>query len=77
VTDQKPGSPHPKGTSRDTSGRYTYTVQSAGYRRFGDAAERLRTSELAHSWSEFDGIQLPVVFYTLQGVQAAVNEADS
>ncbi len=77
MTDQKPGSPHPKGTSRDTSGRYTYTVQSAGYRRFGDAAERLRTSGLAHSWSEFDGIQLPVVFYALQGVHAAVNEADS
>ena len=39
--------------------------------------ERLCASGLAHSWSEFDGIQLPVVFYALQGVQAPVNEADS
>ncbi len=77
MTDHKPRSAHPKGTSQNTTGRYTYTVQSAGYARFGDAAERLRTSGLAHSWSEFDGIQLPVVFYTLQGVQAAVSEADS
>ena len=39
--------------------------------------ERLCTSGLAHSWSEFDGVQLPVVFYAFQGVHAAVSEADS
>ena len=57
--------------------RASRTAHNAGYVRFGDAAERLRTSGLAHSWSEFDGIQLPVGFYALQGVQAAVNKADS